>query len=510
MSYFGFDSKTMFDKDGKSVYNRLADHDVSISANTSKVGVLNDDAIHVETYDNLKIAVTNGYDYSPCIQKAFDDAAANSQAVVFPTGKTLLVGNPIRIKGNNGNHIFGNRCVLKKIGLTSASDTPIMYYLGLTDIGSTTKSYSYNSGVYIHDLKFMGEGYGVGYKHAIAGELYMYHCVFDSTLETGVVLSGTNGIHFYGCQIAGSKKGIFCAKIIEDSYTFNYTVEGTGWNDGVYVNGGMLTCSDNGYGLYYSGSNNEGVVKLNHVKIIGAFNATGVYARSFTNFVVDGGWSEYFNTGRVFFADADSTAAGYEPDVFVVKNFQFTHRTGYKADYSIYSRAVRTYIGDCQFLNNTNQQHIYYSCGSTNNLRVALSLQPSAVDTTFGTITFPSATIPSDKRDLIITDGTNNYYLVFNADMGAPGYKYNTYTYTTPTVRAKWWKWGTYNDSYNITRITNPMLSTATTYTINSTDDSAGLCEVVRPVFHGLSSRSSAVGWGNFGVILVKDPMPRP
>jgi hypothetical protein len=41
MSYFGFDSKTMFDKDGKSVYTRLAEHDVSISANTSKVSGVN-------------------------------------------------------------------------------------------------------------------------------------------------------------------------------------------------------------------------------------------------------------------------------------------------------------------------------------------------------------------------------------------------------------------------------------------------------------------------------------
>jgi hypothetical protein len=91
----------------------------------------------------------------------------------------------------------------------------------------------------------------------------------------------------------------------------------------------------------------------------------------------------------------------------------------------------------------------------TKQLRIALSLQPTVIDTTFGTITFPKASIP-DTRDLIITDGTNSYYLVFNADMGANGYKYNTYTYTTPTVRSKWWKYGTYVDSYNITRITNP------------------------------------------------------
>jgi hypothetical protein len=415
-------------------------------------------AVYVESYDSLKVAIDGGYDYYPCIQAAHDAAAANSAVVVYPSGKVLSVTQPIRLKNQNGNYIFMNRCVLKRVGLLATSDSPIMYYMGLTDIGGTLKSYNYNSGVYIFDGKFMSEGYGVGYKHAIAGEAYFNHCVFDNSLEVGVVLSGTNGIHFFGCQIAGNVKGVFCARVAEDSYTVNYTAEGPGWNDGVYIVGGQITCSDNGYGLYYSGSNNEGVLKLQNVKIIGAAGATGVYARSFTNFIVDGGWCEYFNGGKVFHADADSTAAGYEPDQFIVRDFQFTHRTGYKADYSIYSRAVRTFIESCQFLSNTNQQHIYYSCGTQNTLRIALSLQPTVIDTTFGTITFPKASIP-DTRDLIITDGTNSYYLVFNADMGANGYKYNTYTYTTPTVRSKWWKYGTYVDSYNITRITNPTLS---------------------------------------------------
>jgi hypothetical protein len=41
-------------------------------------------------------------------------------------------------------------------------------------------------------------------------------------------------------------------------------------------------------------------------------------------------------------------------------------------------------------------------------------------------------------------------------------------------------------------------------------DDTAGLCEVSRPVFHALTSKANAVGWGGFGTILVKDPMIRP
>lgn len=480
-----------------------------VTQNTSKINIYGRKAVHVETYDNKKVAVSGGYDYYPCIQEAHDVASNTNAVVVYPSAQVLQVSKPIRLKNQNGNHVFGNRCVLKRIGLTATSDSPIMYYMGLTDIGGTAKSYNYNSGVYLHDFKFMGEGYGVGYKHAVAGELYVNNCVFDSSLEVGAVLSGTNGCHFYNCQITGNKKGIFCARVAEDSYTVNYTSEGAGWNDGIYVIGGMITCPANGYGFYYSGTFNEGVVKFENIKLIGALNATGIYARAFTNFIVDGGWSEYFNGGKVFHADADAQSGNYEPDLFVIKNFQFTHRTGYKADYSIYSRAVRTHVDDCQFLNNTNQQHIFYSSGTQNTLRINTTAQPTAIDTTYGTITLPKTNIP-DTRDLVITDGTNSYYLVFNADMGASGYKYNTYTYTIPTVRAKWWKWGTYVDAYNIARITNPTLSLATTYTINSTDDTAGLCEVTRPVFHGLTSRANAVGWGGFGTVLVKDPMPRP
>jgi hypothetical protein len=481
-------------------------------ASLPNIGIQGRTSIFVESYDYLKVALASDYDYSPCIQKAFDDAALNGSVVTFPTGKVLLVTQPIRLKGQNGNYVFMNRCVLKRTGVTSTTDSPIMYYSSLTTIGGVDKSYNYNSGVFIFDGKFMGEGYGVGYKHAIAGELYLNNCVFDSTLETGVALSGTNGCHFFGCQITGNKKGIFCARVAEDSYTANYTLEGTGWNDGIYVVGGMITAPSNGYGLYYSGTTSEGVIKLSNVKMLGGTNSVGAYARSFTNFVIDGGWAEYFNGGKVFFADSDSTAAGYESDSFVVKNFQFTNHGGTNvsiSDYSIYAKATRVNIEDCVFLGSPNIQHIYYSSGSPSALRIAFSAQPTAIDTSFGTITLPKTNL-IDTRDLTITDGTNSYYLVFNADMGATGYKYNTYTYVANSrTRPREWRYGTYIDDYTITRITNPVLSLSTTYTINSTDDTTGYCEIQRPIFQAVSGRSKMVGYGGFGVILVKNPMMR-
>jgi len=495
-------------RNGNGTIDAQARADIATANNN--INIYGRKAVYVESYDSLKVLLGDGtYDYAPCIQKAHDVAAGSSLAVIYPSGRVLQVGTPIRLKNNNGNYIFGNRCVLKRVGLTATSDTPIMYYMGLTDIGGTTKSYSYNSGVFIYDMKFMGTGYGVGYKHAIAGELYLNNCMFDSTLEVGVVLSGTNGVHFYNCQIAGSKKGIFCARVAEDSYTVGYTSEGAGWNDGIYMVGGMITCSTDGYGFYYSGTTSEGVIKFQNIKLIGNTRATGIYGKSFTNMIVDGGWSEYFNGGRVIWADSDASAGGYEPNLLVVRNWQFTHTaSGGKADYSVSSKAVRTLIEDCHFLNNPWQQHILYQSGSLSSLRINTTAQPTAVDTTNGTITLPKTNI-SDTRDIIVTDGTNSYYCVFNADMGASGYKYNTYTYTTPMKRAKWWVWGTYTDAYYTTRILTPTLSTSTTYTINSIDDSTGLCEIVRPVFQGLTAKANAVAYGNFGVILVKDPMVR-
>lgn len=513
MTNFGIDSNMVFDVNGKSVATRLNDHDTSLTgkANQADVTRLYDEAIRVESYDSLKVAIASGYDYAPCIQKAFDDAAALGQAVVFPTGKTLLVGSPLRLKSQNGNYIFGNRCVLKRTGLTATSDSPIMHYLGLDVIGGTTKTYNYNSGVYIYNLKFMSDSnFGVGYKHAIAGQLYMYNCFFDSSLETGIVLSGTNGVHIEGCQLTGSKKGLFCAKISEDSYTINYTAEGTGWNDGIHIKGGTITAPLNGYGLYFSGSTSEGILVVEKSILVGSQSgtSTGIYARSFSNVIVEKCWSEYFNSGKVIHADADSTASGYEPDSLVVSKCNFTNYSGSKPDFNIYSRAVRTYIDDCVFLNNPLSQHIYYSVGSANTLRINTSVTVSSVDTTNGTVTFPKTGI-IDTRDLVITDGTNTYYLVFNADLGASGYKYDTYTYTTPMKRTKEWRFGTFNDEYYITRITNPALSVAGVYTVNSTDDTNGLCEVNRPIFQGLSAKANAIGYGGFGAVIVKNPMAR-
>jgi hypothetical protein len=474
--------------------------------------------IYVESYFNLKIAVSSGYDYAPCIQAAFDAAAPGSNPVIFPNSQLLQVGTPIRIKTQNGAHIFGNRCILKQIGLTATSDAPIMYYLGLDVPGSsnTTLAYNYNGGVYIHDLKFIGTGYGVGYKHAIAGELFMYNCIFDSTLEKSVVLSGTNGCHFYGCQFSAksSGKGLFCAKIAEDSYTANYTVQGTGWNDGIYIDGGIINCPASGYGVYYSGSTSEGIIKVSNAKILGGQNnTTGIYGKGFTNMIIEGCWSEYFNGGKVIYADKDN---GYEADSLVVRECQFTNHPagadGFSSlsDYSIYSTAIRTAIDDCVFNNNPNVQHVFYGAGTTNTLGVNTSVTPNAVDTTNGTIDLPKAVIP-DTRDLLITDGTINYYLVFASDQGAGGFRYNVHTYSTPIkARLREWRWGSYVEEYWLTRITNPTLSIKS-YTVTSPDGNSGYCELNRPIFQGVygPGRTKCIGWAGFGAIVAKNPITR-
>jgi hypothetical protein len=371
---------------------------------------------------------------------------------------------------------------------------------------------NYNGGVYIHELKFMGTGYGVGYKHALAGELYMYNCVFDSTLEDGVRLTATNGCHFYGCQFSSNKKGVFCTKNAEDSYTLNYTSQGAGYNDGIYVDGGIFNCPSGGYGFYYSGSISEGVFKISNCKILGGQNnTTGIYGRFFTNMIVEGCWSEYFNGGKVIFADKDTTNGGYEPDSLVVRDCQFTNHAGTfmsLSDYSIYSFAKRTSIDDCVFNGNPNTQHVWFSSGSTNSLGVNTSITPNAVDTTNGTIDLPKAVVP-DTRDLLITDGTVNYYLIYASDQGAGGYRFNVYTYTTPIkARLREWRWGTYTDEYWLTRITNPTLSIKS-YTISSPDGNSGYCELNRPIFQGVfgPGRTKCVGWGGFGSIVAKNPM---
>jgi hypothetical protein len=519
MSFFSHVSSNKVNQIQTSLNNKANQTDLNTA--NSNISIVGRRVIYVENYYNLKVLLGDGtYDYAPCIQAALNAAAGSSLPVEFPASQVLQVGTPLRITHQNGCHIYGNRCVLKRIGLTASSDTPILYYLGLDVIGGSNITSNYNGGVYIHDLKFIGTGYGVGYKHAIAGELFMYNCIFDgnsnpnsSTLEVGVVLSGTNGCHFYGCQFSAKQKGLFCARLAEDSYTVGYTAQGAGWNDGIYLDGGIFSCPTNGYGFYYSGTTSEGVIEIANMKILGGQStSTGIYGKAFTNLIVSNCWSEYFKTGsKVIWADKDN---GYESPSLLVKGCQFTNHLAtsdsLQADYSIYSSAVRTAIDDCVFNNTPNVQHIFFGAGSNNSLRVNTSVTPNAVDTTNGTIDLPKAVVP-DTRDLLITDGTNNYYLQYASDQGAGGYRFNTFTYTTPTkARLREWRWGTYVDEYWLTRITNPVLSIKS-YTITSPDDCSGYCEVNRPIFQGTfgPGRTKCVGWAGFGAIVVKNPMTR-
>jgi hypothetical protein len=67
MAKFGIDSNMVFDADGKSVATRLSDHDISLAR---KVSLL--------TFENLKIAVSGGWDYGPCLQAAIDSLAPDT------------------------------------------------------------------------------------------------------------------------------------------------------------------------------------------------------------------------------------------------------------------------------------------------------------------------------------------------------------------------------------------------------------------------------------------------
>ncbi|MFR4285615.1 MAG: hypothetical protein ACLUQ0_05335 [Enterococcus italicus] len=462
--------------------------------------------VYVEDYDHLKIAIAAGYDYQPAIQAAFDEAALNNSAVVFPSGKTLLVRNSSRLKNNNGNYLFGNGCTIKRVGLTESSQSPIFYFLGLKEDGANTKDngYSYNSGVYIYDLKFDGEGFGVGYKHAIAGQLHLYNCRTTNNLEIGVKLIGTNGVSFNGCYLAGNNKGVFCALIKDDLSTVNYTAEWSGWNDGIYFNHCFIQTSANGYGVYYSGSTSEGVIKFSNCLFAGSLNATGVYAKTFTNFVVDGGWSEFFVGGVVFESAKDSV--GYEPSIMVVRDFQFTNYDGRKADYNVKSTAVKTVIEDCVIQGNTNIKPIKFSAGTKDTSTFSIEKTPTNLGG-LGNISFEKTGIPNIDP-LIMTQSGKKYYLQYNQGYPSGSYQYSMYTFSK--IRKSESFNNKYVDGdYVLTKYTDTPTDNSVSSLKPAFEEESATMYLNRNIFMGIPDRNNWIETSAYGRVVGEGNMAR-
>lgn len=428
------DKQDTIEADINSAFAEIIAVENVVASNTSQLN---------ESMSNFSTFKFDGSDEYVKLQGIFDDASINNKNIVFPMQKTICISQPIRIKGNFHNYIFGNNCTLKLIMQTKSTDTPCLYFTTLTALGSSTKgSLEYNAGVTIYELNFDGVGYGVGYKHAIAGNLTLINCEFSGNLEVGVKLVGTNGVIFYNCEIMGNKKGVYCAFNKNDTGSINYTADSYGWNDGIHFVGGLIQTSNNGYGIYYEGSSAEAVVTIRNCIIAGSTNSVGVFAKEFTSFLVEGGWSEYFNGGIVFQIDVDET--NYAPSNFEISHFTFSDYSGSRADRNIYTKAINSKIRDCFFIGNTNLPLIYASVPK-------LDIQLTSASPTFVTQGSPNTILGKYIADLgwsvfgknMILKTNNNYYLKFLQKTSDNQFQYNVYTYT-----------GTQDSGYNLTPYT--------------------------------------------------------
>ena len=408
--------------DGSINYNYLGD---SIDGLSSQMA---DIAVQVGTYSSLvKNLGQSNEDWSPAIQQAFNALENTGGVISFPQGKTLQCYSPIRIKGNNKIVIKGNTCNLKLMGLTQTSDIPILFRTSLTDLGGSSKSYEYNAGTIIYDLNFDGEGYGIGFKFIVAGQLHFYNCSSTQNLEIGILLSGTNGVSFDKCFMEGNQKGIFCALISEDSGSKNYTSEGFGWNDGIHFNNCVIIAPAHGYGVYYSGSSSEGVLTFRDCLYFGGEDndKAVVYARTFTQFIVDGGWSEFVNGGTVFAGISDTNS--YEPNIFRVKNVQFTSYNGSMPYNFITSTAIIFEVSGCYFQGIPQNLCISSITGTLDENYRTLALVPTYLGGG-GYLSFDKSNF-SNKEPWIASYNGNSYYLAFGQEYPSGSYQYKMYTY---------------------------------------------------------------------------------
>lgn len=167
--------------------------------------------MHVGTYFALVNNLgQDNEDWSPAIQQAVNVAIQTGRIISFPTGKLLQCYSSINLSGNTKIILNGNNATLKLCGLTDSSNMPLIYFSSLKNSGDSSRYYSYVSGVKINDLTFDGVGYGIGYKHLIAGVLTFDNCTFTKNLEIGLELIGTNDVTLNQCNITGKLKGIFC------------------------------------------------------------------------------------------------------------------------------------------------------------------------------------------------------------------------------------------------------------------------------------------------------------
>ena len=425
---------------GRSLENKLAEGSVSVM-------------------DPPFGAVGNGTtDDSAACQAAADYAAANNKNLLFPSGFSFKISAVRLTNRTTPWHVFmqGSKLINPA---TSTSDIPCLYASALDAPAGSTRTYDYTIPVVLHGPSFIGTGYGVGYKHCIAGNLTV-HAPFSSGMGTGIKCIGVAGARIYNPRMTASANyHIHFAPVAGDTYSVNYTSEGTGWNDGILIQGGSLgSCKK---AVYHEGSTSEGVLTIDTVILAAATEAFVELKAPMQTFKMTGCWTEYMDTAGADFIRLLKSASSFEGSGrAIIENNHFYGNGTFRyilfnewRNYKFEDNVVQigpsaTYTGG-----------IWSQSGATRRWGSVLTVTPHST-TNFnsqGKITilerdiaaFGVATAGNITRNIYyMTDGTAKYLLKYSSRLDTGGGVYGTiftihayqdvYTRQFPTFNDNW------------------------------------------------------------------------
>ena len=351
-------------------------------------------------------------DHSAIVQAAIDYAASMDKGIMFTSGRKYNILS-VRLKDKPSPWLVeGNGATVNNPSLAS-TDEPCLYQTALAVAGSATTGFTYMRGVTIYNLNFeSSNGFGVGYKQVIAGNMKLINCQFID-FESHVKSIGVSGSSIEGCRFIGASgsKLVHYARIADDSYSVNYTTEFAGWNDGVSVSHTQL--NGGSYGIYYGGSSSEGVISI-YDCVVTAQTVNAIYAEVFYSLTIEKLWTEFQDDAMMDLIHLAKNSNGFEPagKVTISKSYFFVNKP--------LRYIVNNQSRMCDFIDNTVhsvngslQGVVYSNVGTSGRFNAPETLTPtSTAYMDSGLISFANADLTLGTKSMYyMTDGANKVIL---------------------------------------------------------------------------------------------------
>lgn len=363
--------------------------------------------------------------HSASVQKAFDYAATKDAKIVFPRGAYVLSNVRVTNKAVSGRpwHIFGHGARIINPA-TASSTTASLWFSALTAAGGTARGFDYSGGIFLHGLTFFGaNNFGIGFKHAVAGQFRDYACHYIN-LEEGIRSLGCAGFMKNSGRTLNCVNAIHFALLADDPVTANYVAEGPGWNDNVSLSGISFGGGTAGQrAIWYRGSTSEGIVAVRDCVFTSVTEAF-IEATTYQSFLIENCWTEYVNSPTCDLFRFTRNASAFEPvGAVTFRNCQFYTSNAMSFRYLIFCEGRRLKVEDCYMQIGASATYvggIWFNSGTSNAWGSAATLTPAGTGsfTSGGLITLQEADLVNhggSYANLYATIDGANYFLRFRS-----------------------------------------------------------------------------------------------